>query len=101
MDLDDINDEMGLKLPTDESDTLGGLVYNSLGRIPQAADVIDGGLFDVPDVRLTVLAVDGRRIKTVKLERFSGHGDEPETERNSSDEKASFWRSSQNSIPNS
>lgn len=98
MDLDDINDEMGLKLPTDESDTLGGLVYNSLGRIPQAGDVIDGGVFDVFDVRLTVLAVDGRRVKTVKLERFPEQGDEPETQRKSADDKASFWH---NSIPNS
>ncbi|GAB4423590.1 MAG: hemolysin family protein [Anaerolineae bacterium] len=102
MDLDDINDEMGLKLPTDESDTLGGLVYNSLGRIPQAGDVVDGTQFEVPDVRLTVLAVDGRRIKTVKLERFAEEPpEEAEPERKSAEEKASYWRGPQNSIPNS
>jgi len=33
MDLDDINDMMSINLPTDESDTLGGLIYNMFGRI--------------------------------------------------------------------
>lgn len=70
MDLDDINDEMDIKLPTAENDTLGGLVYNSLGRIPQPGDVIDGASFDVPEVRLTVLGVIGRRVGTVKIERL-------------------------------
>jgi CBS domain containing-hemolysin-like protein len=70
MDLDDINDIMSINLPTDESDTLGGLVYDALGRIPKMGDSIDGTSFDVPNVRLTVLDVEGRRIKTVKVERL-------------------------------
>ena len=40
MDLDDINDVMSIELPTDESDTLGGLIYDVLGRIPKAASRI-------------------------------------------------------------
>ena len=63
MDLDDVNDEMDINLPTDESDTLGGLVYNGLGRIPKAGDSLTGGVFGESGLRLTVLAVDGRRIK--------------------------------------
>ena len=70
MDLDDINDEMDINLPTDESDTLAGLVYNGLGRIPKPGDSLNGSVFNAPELRLTVLAVDGRRIKTVKIERL-------------------------------
>jgi CBS domain containing-hemolysin-like protein len=70
MDLDDINDLMAINLPTNESDTLGGLVYDALGRIPKTGDSVEGASFGVLDVRLTVLDVEGRRIKTVKVERI-------------------------------
>ncbi len=65
MDLDDINDVMSVDLPTDESDTLGGLVYNLLGRVPEMGDSVDIG-----DLHLTVLDVNGRRIGTVKVQRL-------------------------------
>lgn len=65
MDLDDINDLMAVDLPTDESDTLGGLVYSMLGRVPSVGDTLD-----VADLHLTVLAVDGRRIVQVKAQRI-------------------------------
>jgi CBS domain containing-hemolysin-like protein len=70
MDLDDINDIMSINLPTDESDTLGGLIYDVLGRVPKAGDVVSGAAFNAPELRLTVLEVDGRRIKTAKVERI-------------------------------
>jgi CBS domain containing-hemolysin-like protein len=101
MDLDDINDEMSIKLPTDESDTLGGLVYNSLGRIPQAGDVIDGATFDVPDVRLTVLSVDGRRIKTVKLERFTSGENDTDDNQVVPNKGSGLFQNPQNSVSNS
>jgi CBS domain containing-hemolysin-like protein len=65
MDLDDVNDIMSVDLPTDESDTLGGLVYSMLGRVPEVEDSLD-----VADLHLTVLAVDGRRIIKVKAQRI-------------------------------
>jgi putative hemolysin len=71
MDLDDINDLMSIDLPTDESDTLGGLIYNVLGRIPKAGDALSGESFGLPNLYLTVLAVDGRRIRTVKVKRVN------------------------------
>ena len=64
MDLDDINDIMSVDLPTDEADTLGGLVYNLLGRVPEVGDSVE-----VTDLHLTVLDVDGRRIGRVKVQR--------------------------------
>jgi putative hemolysin len=62
-DLDDVNNIMSIDLPTHESDTLGGLVYTMLGRVPEVGDFVD-----VMGVRLTVLIVDGRRIGTVKIQ---------------------------------
>jgi CBS domain containing-hemolysin-like protein len=73
LDLDDINDIMAVDLPTDESDTLGGLVYSMLGRVPTVGDSLD-----VADLHLTVLAVEGRRIVKVKAQRI-----QPEKEENS------------------
>jgi CBS domain containing-hemolysin-like protein len=74
MDLDDINDIMATTLPTDESDTLGGLIYDTLGRIPKAGDTLKGESFGVPDLHLTVLDVEGRRIKTVRVKRVDNEG---------------------------
>lgn len=79
MDLDDINDLMSVDLPTDESDTLGGLVYSMLGRVPSVGDSLD-----VADLHLTVLAVDGRRIVQVKAQRIRS---DEEGDKQSSKEK--------------
>ncbi len=62
-DLDDINHIMDIELPTAESDTLGGLVYTMIGRVPEVGDSVV-----VADTRLTVLAVDGHRIGRVKIQ---------------------------------
>lgn len=74
MDLDDINDMMSINLPTDESDTLGGLIYNMFGRIPKTGDSLSGESFGAPELHFTVLSVDGRRIKTVKIKRVPERG---------------------------
>ena len=66
MDLDDINNIMSIDLPTDESDTLGGLIYTQLGGVPDV-----GNMVRLDDLRLTVLGIDGRRIKRVKIQRIS------------------------------
>ena len=70
MDLDDINDIMSVELPTAESDTLGGLIYTMLGGVPVRGDAID-----IDNLHLTVLNVDGRRIKRVKIQRVGNQDD--------------------------
>jgi len=62
MDLDDVNRMMDTHLPTDDSDTLGGLIYSALGGVPKVGDevVLDG-------VRITVLSLLGRRIKKARV----------------------------------
>jgi putative hemolysin len=39
--IDDVNDELALHLPTDGADTIGGLVLDALGRLPQVGEVIE------------------------------------------------------------
>ncbi|MGQ9500947.1 MAG: hemolysin family protein [Anaerolineae bacterium] len=64
-DLDDINAALHADLPTDVSDTVGGLIYSCLGRVAVAGDQVRFG-----DLELSVLAVTGRRIKKVRVRRL-------------------------------
>lgn len=66
MDLDDLNQLLQADLPTEEADTLGGFIYGALGRIPHASEVIE-----TEQLRLTVLSIDGRRIRKVHARRKS------------------------------
>ncbi|MEJ2558173.1 MAG: hemolysin family protein [Anaerolineae bacterium] len=69
MDLDDVNHIMGLELPTDSSDTLAGLVYSNLGRVPVVGDKMH-----IHNVEITVLSVVRRQIKKVKVVRLPDEG---------------------------
>jgi putative hemolysin len=62
MDLDDVNRLMKTDLPTEESDTLGGLIYSRLGGVPKVGDEVV-----VDAVRIKVLSLLGRRIKRVRV----------------------------------
>ena len=72
MDLDDVNQLLETELPTEETDTLGGYIYSALGRIPTPGEVIE-----TERLQLTVLSIDGRRIRKVHVLRKSG---QPESE---------------------
>jgi len=96
MDLDDINDIMSVNLPTDESDTLGGLVYSMLGRVPTMGDSLD-----VADLHLTVLTVDGRRIGTVQAQRLKHDKEENgKTNRKEKNETTSASKNSSTFVNN-
>lgn len=62
--LADINDRLELDLPEDEYTTLGGYLMGRMGRIAHQGDVIES-----PYGRFTVLAMSGRRIERVRLDR--------------------------------
>ena len=58
--VDEVNDLLGIDLPHDDWDSVGGLVFNVLGRVPEPGEsvVVDGH-------SLLVETVTGRRISTV------------------------------------
>jgi CBS domain containing-hemolysin-like protein len=61
VDLDAFNEVMGSHISKDEADTIGGLIYSRLGRVPTVGEeVLDDGL------RLTVENVSGLRIRKVR-----------------------------------
>lgn len=53
--------EFQAELPTQETDTLGGLVYNQLGRLPRVGDQITIG-----NVQLAVVSMTGRRLQKIR-----------------------------------
>ena len=57
----DVNDALSVTLP-DESDTLGGLVYQRLQKMPKVGDQVH-----VDSLTISVLSVVGRRIKKVRV----------------------------------
>lgn len=62
IDLDDLNAMLGLELPTDEVDTLGGLLYQLCGRVPERGDDVEH-----EGLRFTVDRVERQRIRQVTL----------------------------------
>ena len=61
MNLDDVNELVHVELPTGDSDTLGGFIYDQLGEVPEPGDIVRFG-----GVLLEVLEVSDRRILKVK-----------------------------------
>ncbi len=76
--VEEINESMGLSLPTSEAyDTLGGLIIDRLGHLPQHP----GEKVDIDNGRITlvVMQMHGRRIVKVKIVNHAAHrnpGDE-------------------------
>jgi len=62
--VDELNDAFGVRLPADISDTLGGLIVEELGRIPDLGEQVN-----VRDLKFTVLEMDGSRIKRLRVEK--------------------------------
>jgi len=68
MNIDDANEEYDLALPKDGWDTVGGLVLDLAGGVPEVGDV-----YSTNHYRLTVLRLDGRRIEEVLVEPLADH----------------------------
>ncbi len=84
MDLDDVNRIMSIELPTEQGDTLGGLIYSELGKIPEPGDRIT-----VNGITIEVLSVTGRRIGKVKVTRRSDTATEKRSSAQTERENAS------------
>ncbi|MBT3220807.1 MAG: HlyC/CorC family transporter [Proteobacteria bacterium] len=64
MDLDDFEEETGLRLPEGDYHTTGGYVFHELGRLPEEGDVVE-----YRGYRFEVSAVEGRRIAEIIVHR--------------------------------
>jgi CBS domain containing-hemolysin-like protein len=58
----DVNDTLDLEIEDEDFDTLGGLLYHELGKVPNVGDEVrvDGAQF-------TVLTTTGRRVRKVRV----------------------------------
>ena len=63
MDLNDINEELGTNLESEDSETVGGLIIDTFGEIPDENDI--GKEIFVDNVVFTINAVKDRRIEKV------------------------------------
>jgi putative hemolysin len=65
--IDDVNDELGIELPDDEWDTVGGLVFNLLGKVPDEGETVR---FQGHEFRTA--RVQGQRIVIVEIRPITG-----------------------------
>ncbi len=65
--IDELEKELGLNLVTEEKenefDTLGGLIFFQLGRVPVKGEVVH----HVSGLRFDIIEADPRRIKKVRI----------------------------------
>jgi CBS domain containing-hemolysin-like protein len=86
--IDEVAAETGFRALEGEYETIGGLVLQQLGHIPEAGEAVELTAFD-PDGPLedpvrwlaAVVRMDGRRIDLLELTELGRRGEEPETRR--------------------
>jgi putative hemolysin len=68
----DVNDTLDLDLGDEDFDTLGGLLYHELGKVPAVGDEVrvDGAV-------VTVLSTTGRRVRKVRVTKVPPPSSEP------------------------
>jgi magnesium and cobalt transporter len=69
--IEQFNEELGVDLPDDDADTIGGLVSSHLGRMPHKGEV-----FDLANLRFEVLRADARQIHVLLVEKLPPPTDE-------------------------
>jgi putative hemolysin len=72
MNIDDVNERLGLHLPTEDFESIGGYTFGLFGRVPVPGEhvVIDGG------VVLVVEKTAGRRLLSVRIKNSPGPQEE-------------------------
>ena len=64
MPVDQLNTLVGADLPDDDWDTVGGLIFSTLGHVPEVGETVEAD-----GLRLRVEHMEGRRITRVRLTR--------------------------------
>tara|TARA_B100000686_G_C16780624_1_gene971602 strand:- start:2 stop:1252 length:1251 start_codon:yes stop_codon:yes gene_type:complete len=62
--IEELNDLLESDLPSDGFDTLGGFIYDHLGEVPDA-----GQILQIPGIEMEILNIEGQRISKVKITR--------------------------------
>jgi putative hemolysin len=62
--ISDFNEAMDVELPVEDADTVGGFIFEQLGRIPDPGD-----MFETDQVHVNILSMTGQRINMVKVTR--------------------------------
>ncbi len=65
LDIDSFNEEFGVAIEEEYFDTVGGFVYNKLGKIPSVGDAIQAD-----GLTISVLSTLGRRIRKIRVARI-------------------------------
>ncbi len=63
IELDDLEDRVGLELPEGQYETLGGYVIDTMGRIPRKGEVVLA-----PGARITVLKASDRAVQLLRVD---------------------------------
>jgi putative hemolysin len=66
--IDEVNEALGVELPDDEWDTVGGLVFNLLGKVPDEGETVR-----FQGLEFRTERVDGHRIGSVLIGRVEDH----------------------------
>lgn len=69
--IENVNDELGINVPTEEQETIAGFVYGILGHIPKEGEIVaqeDLG------IEITVKEVQGQRITMLIIKKIKGNG---------------------------
>ncbi|MCX6043613.1 MAG: hemolysin family protein, partial [Chloroflexi bacterium] len=62
VDVDDLNELLGIYLPTDAVNTIGGLVVSVLGKIPQAGEEVE-----IADIPIRIEKMDQNRVVEISM----------------------------------
>jgi CBS domain containing-hemolysin-like protein len=73
--LADVAEEFGLSLGEDDSGTVAGFVQRHLGRLPE-----EGDRFETAGLAVEVVAVEGRRVRRLRLLRVADRADAGSTD---------------------
>ena len=65
VDLDDLDEELGIDLQSDSSETIGGFLIDILGEIPEEKDI--GRIIEFENYRFKIMSIRERRIERVKI----------------------------------
>ncbi len=64
---EEVEELFGVSIESDDFDTVGGFVYHHLGRIPHVGDIVEK-----EGLRVEVVTVAGRRLRSLKINRENG-----------------------------